>query len=132
MRKNYTILFFTILSTLISTNCGSISGASEQGDTFYELIQNKQFNEVLDLLDEMALEATSKEEWIRGLENLYSERGKIENFNKTGFNTSIENDENLVRLDYSVTYTNGVFKEQIEFIKKDHEYKIVTYKFNVK
>lgn len=132
MRKIYITSISIIATVLIFQNCGSISSANQKGEEFYELIKEKKFENIILLLDEMALQSSSKEEWLHGLEDLFAERGQIEAYSNTGFNTSIQNDENIVKLDYSVTYANGVFKEQLEFIKRENGYKIVTYKFNMK
>jgi len=131
--KKFTFILVILTSTAIFlTNCNSVSEASKQGDVFYEIIKSKKFEEIIPLLDVIALDATPKEQWIRGLENNYSERGKIESFERTGFSTSIENDLNLIKLDYSVTYTTGTYKEQLELISRKDNFKVVTYKFSVK
>lgn len=130
MRTFFTYFILSVFSLTLVSSCGSVGEATQQGEKFYDLIQNKKFDEVIDMLDKIAMETTPEQQWLNGLENIYSQRGKIESYTKTGFNTSIENDLNLIKLEYSVTYTNGVFKEQIEFIKRDNEYKIVSYKFN--
>jgi len=124
------ILLFTF--HLISTSCSSIADATTKGESFYNMIKNKQFNQIPLILDEQAYVLTKKENWISGIENIYTERGNLISFEKTGIYTTVENDFTIIRLDYLVVYDNGTFSEQLRFIEKNEVHKIFEYNFNVK
>jgi len=131
MKTNVIFVIFLFIIIQFSTSCSSIADSSTKGETFYNLIKNKQFSEITKLLDNRAYVLTKKENWISGLEDIYNQRGNLVSFEKTGIFTSIEDDLTVIRLDYKVVYENGKFNESLKFIETQGSYLIVEYNFNV-
>lgn len=130
--KKLNILSVLLLSVsvLFISACGSVSGAGETGEAFYNHIKNGEYESIVPLLSDEALETTPEQTWVDGIKQINVERGEIESFSKTGFNTEMKNGKTITTLTYKVTYTNGVFTEIITFIKVGEEFKIQFYDYD--
>jgi hypothetical protein len=127
------INFILLISfTFFAYSCGSIEGSNETGEEFYEYIKNNQFESVTKLFDESVIKNEKAKEIVNTLNEIKKQRGKIESYKKTGFNTNINDENTIITIDYDVTYTNGVYKEQLEMIKSGNDYKISMYSYIIK
>ena len=127
MKKISFLLLFSVTIFLFST-CSSVSGARDVAEEFYNSIKIHEYDNVIDLLDDAALDVSPREIWVAGLKDLNEQRGDIETFIKTGFETKTNNGNTIVILNYKVTYTNGVYDEILTFYKVGDKYKIYDYR----
>ena len=126
--KKISYLLLLLVPIFLFSTCSSISGASETADEFYNHIKNHDYKKVIHLLDKAALDVTPEEIWITGLEDIKEQRGDIEKFSKTGFESKNNNGKTIVILNYKVTYSNGIYNEILTFYKVGEKYKIYDYR----
>ncbi len=129
MKKRTFFTFFIISIVLIFSSCNSFNGAGETGEEFYNYIKNNQYDKVIGLLTDVALCASPQQDWIAGLEELKTERGKIKSFSKTSLNSEVKNGKTITVLTYNVTYSEKIYTEKITFYKDGKDYKINYYGF---
>ncbi len=130
MKTRY-IIIIIVITGLISSGffCSSVSQSGKIGDKFYHHLQKNDYNSIITMLDEDALKEYSKEEWV----DLFISRnryfGHLKSYMNTGFHTNTLNGLQVTKLNYEVDNLNGLVYEEIEFVKRGNDYKILTYRF---
>lgn len=130
MKRIYLITFGLVFGIAISGFfCSSVSQTGQQGDRFYSLLQQGEYDMITELLDDEAVKEHPKEEWIDLLKSRDQYWGKLVNYKNTGFHTETIDGLTITKLNYTVENTNGIAYEKIELIKREQEYKILAYEF---
>ena len=130
MKTRY-IIIAIVLTGLISSGffCSSVSQSGKIGDQFYDHLQKNDYNSIIAMLDKQALNEYSQQEWI----DLFISRnryfGDLKSYINTGFHINTLNGLQITKLNYEVDNLNGVVYEEIEFVKRGNDYKILTYRF---
>lgn len=130
MKTSY-IIIAIMLTGLISSGffCSSVSRSGKMGDQFYSYLQNDDYNSIITMLDKDALDEYSKEEWIELFASRKRYFGNLKSYINTGFHTNTSNGLQITKLNYEVDNLNGLVYEEIEFIKRGNDYKILAYRF---
>jgi len=123
--------FFLFFVTILAFNaCSNVSKSGEVGDQFYAYLQQKDYDAIIQLLDNKALEKYSAAEW----KDLFSARnsyfGTIKSYKPVGFHTETIKDHKIIKLDYQVDNDNGLVYEEIKLINQDDQLKILSYSFS--
>jgi len=130
MKARY-IIITILIAGLISSGffCSSVSKFGKMGDEFYTYLQEDDYSSIINLLDKDALDKYSKEEWIELFTSRNRYFGSIKSYKNTGFHTNTSNGLQIAKLNYQVDNSNGMVYEEIEFIKRGNDYKILAYRF---
>lgn len=130
--KTRSILAIIILISVVSTGflCGSVSKSGKVGDLFYTHLQRNDFQSIIKMLDKDALKQYTAEEWKKLFISRNQFLGKIKSYKNTGFHTNTVEGTNVSILNYEVDNSNGLVYEEIEFVKRGNDYKILTYRFS--
>ena len=120
--------FVFLLAIVASCAFGAIAKQAEPvAEKFYILLQQGKHDEIISLIDEVALEVTPPEDWRRIFEEL-DKLGKLKEFTKrTGFHTEISNGVTEVTLDYDCEYEKGSSHETLVLRKNIDGFKILSY-----
>ena len=131
MRRIYFLFLCLILGISITVFFfSSVSLSGDQGDSFYTCMKNDNYDELICLLDKEALKEISKESWLKMLQSKSNELGDLLSYKNIGLHTETVNGLRISRLDYIVIYSNGMRNEKIEVIKRNFDFKILSYQFN--
>ena len=133
MKRFYSIIIILFLTALISGFLfGSVSQSGKTGDNFYNYLQAKDYNAIIDILDKGALENMSEKEWLLILKSRNFLLGNSFNYTNTGFHTSTVDNISITKLSYTIENEDKVIYESIDLIKRDDGYKIINYHFKEK
>lgn len=131
MKRFYLVIFVLLISVAFSNfSCNSISQTGKKGDEFYAYLKNGEYDMIIDLLDEQAINEHPKEKWIALLESRSQYWGKPVSYTNTGFHSETADGYTITRLDYIVDNTNGKVYERINFIERGEDLKILAYEYN--
>ncbi len=129
MRRVYILLVGLIVGLVITGFFfSSVSLSGEQGDRFYACISGKNYNKLIDLLDKEALKEVARKDWLKILQSNSNELGNLISYKNIGLHTETLNGLRISELEYEVIYSNGKRNEKIEVIKRDSDFKILSYK----
>ncbi len=109
--------------------CNSVTQSGKMGDQFYSHLQENDYNAIIEMLDKDALSAYSKDEWVELLNSRNQYLGNLKSYKNTGFHKNTSNGIEITKLNYEVNNLNGLVYEEIEFIKRGNDYKILNYRF---
>ena len=130
MKTRYIIIAVVVIGVISSGFfCSLVSQSGKMGDQFYGYLQKNDYNSILTMLDEEALNKYSKEEWLELFISRNRYFGSLKSYKNTGFHTNTLNGLQIAKLNYEVDNLNGMVYEEIEFIKRGNDYKILTYQF---
>jgi len=129
--KTIYILIAIIATGLLSSGffCNSVSQSGKMGDQFYSLLQKNDFNSIIKMLDEDALNEYSQKEWLELFASRNKYLGELKSYKTTGFHKNTTSGLQITKLNYEVHNLNGIVYEEIEFIKRGNDYKILNYQF---
>ncbi len=119
----------TLSLSLFLFSCGSVDKSGEVADKFYAAIKTDDFSKAVDLCSEETLQASPKEQWIGVLEDKKGKVGKLESFERFGFETYTNNGVTTTELKFKVKYENKMLYEKIIFKLYGSDYKIYGYVF---
>jgi hypothetical protein len=111
-------------------SCGT-GDALQVADQFHEKLDNRAFDFICDsLLDEAALEATPREEWMAVFETV-SSWGTITNRKKTNsFSIKTNNGISTVKYNYTMNIGELFFYEALVLRKRGGTHKILNFAIN--
>lgn len=129
--KSLTLTLGVALVALLTLNSCGISEATEEAekkaDEFHQLIKERKYTEIVDMVSDDALKLTQKEDW----ELLFRQMEEFGKFKKaeakSSFDTNIENGTTTVSLKYTLYFEKGTLDEEIVFVKTTGEFKILGY-----
>ena len=123
--RGYLTLLFQVSILLLLTGC-STGDAELVADTFHEKLDAKAYKYIVDnLVDEEILEDTGEEAWFDLFSFIDETWGTITSRSKdTGFNSSYNNGETSVQLNYTNLYGDKTVYERLYLINRDKEYKL--------
>ena len=117
------LLVFTLAGII---NCNSLNESAEIGNDLYEYLQSGKTNAIASLLDEKALEEASAAEWEQKLTENIEKHGDLKSFHRNSFKmTGDDHDETIYVLDFKVVYEKKTQIEQLTFVKRGEEYKLL-------
>jgi len=124
-------LFFPALFIVVvlGSACGHVSMSGEMGDKFYSYLQQKNYEAIVQMLDNEALQKYSKKEWINMLASRNEYLGKPKSYKTVGFHTETLPDKKIIKLDYKVDNPNGEVFEEIKLVVKKDCLKLLSYSF---
>lgn len=130
--KTRSILVIVVTISIVSTGffCGSVSKSGKMGDLFYTHLQNNDYQSIISMLDEGALQKTSAKDWKQLFISRNRFLGKIKSYKNTAFHTNTLEGNKVSILNYEVNNTNGLGYEEIKFVKRGNDYKILNYRFS--
>ncbi len=129
--KTVYILIAIVATGMISSGffCNSVSKSGKMGDQFYTYLQKDDYKSIIKMLDKNALNEYSQKEWIELFVSRNKYLGNLKSYKNTGFHTNTSDSLQTTKLDYEVSSLNGLVYEEIEFIKRGNDYKILNYRF---
>jgi len=130
MKTTYFVIA-TVITVLMSSSfiCSSVSQSGKMGDEFYNYLKNNDYNSIVAMLDTEALVEYSKEEWIELFASRNKFFGELKSYKNIGFHTNSSKGMEITKLSYEVNNPNGLVYEEIEFVKRGDDYKILVYRF---
>ena len=128
--KKLEFILSLILVAFLATSCGSADDAEEYGTKFHDFFKARDYENMVSMISEKGLEASSKEDWIAMFKNVNEKIGDLTSYKKTGFHTKINHGLTTVILNYDIEFGNKIFYAKLYFIKKGNGYKIQKYEFN--
>ncbi|MFN8258920.1 MAG: hypothetical protein U0W24_24745 [Bacteroidales bacterium] len=126
-RNNFLIIGLLALLMIIVFFFSSVSLSGGQGDEFYSLKKEKDYETIIGLIDQKVLINQPVEQWINLFENQQKKWGNLVSYKNTGFHTETVNGKKIAKLDYLVIYSNCTVKERIELVKRRAGYRIIAY-----
>ncbi|MBN1250496.1 MAG: hypothetical protein JXR51_12735 [Bacteroidales bacterium] len=128
MKKIYFIILIVFVGFFISTFLfSSVSQSGKVGDYFYKNLQSSNYDAIIQILDKDALNQKTKNEWLETLKLNKENLGNSFIYKNTGFHTLTVNNQNIIKLNYSIDNGNGITFNIIELIKRDDGYRIINY-----
>ena len=128
-RIYFLILGLLVLLTILGFFFSSVSLSGGQGDKFYSLKKNKNYETIIELFDQKALKQQPVDLWIKVFESQNKKWGNLLSYKNTGFHTETLNGRKIAVLDYLVVYSNCSVKERISLIKRNSGYRIIMYEY---
>lgn len=108
-------------------NCNSLDETAEIGKDFYKCLQSGETAAVADLLDVEALKTASANEWQQKLTENLEAHGALKSFRRSSFKMTADDQETLYVLDFKVKYEAKTQIEQLTFVKRGEDYKLLHY-----
>jgi hypothetical protein len=108
----------------------SVSLSGGQGDEFYSLKKEKNYETIISLIDQKTLTQQPVEYWINLFESQQKKWGSLVSYKNTGFHTETVNGKKIAKLDYLVIYSNCTVRERIDLVKRQGGYRIIAYEFD--
>lgn len=105
-------------------SCASVSEAKKVADQLFEALKAKNYDAVLAMLDEEALDATPKEGWLELFARIDNIAGGLKEWSNYAFNTKTDNGVTITGLKYELTFENKTLYAKPTFVKRGNEYKL--------
>lgn len=120
-----------ILAMLITVvSCGAFKQCDEIGSDFYNYLKTRQYDLVVQLLDEEALKATPQQIWLDGLKEKDRQLGFLLSVQRRDFESYTVDNVTRLAIRYKNQYSKGIVYERLEFIERNDDFKITFYKYN--
>jgi hypothetical protein len=120
-----------ILAMLIAVvSCGAFKQCDEIGSDFYNYLKTRQYDLVVQLLDEEALKATPQQIWLDGLKEKDRQLGFLLSVQRRDFESYTVDNVTRLAIRYKNQYSKGIVYERLEFIERNDDFKITFYKYN--
>ncbi|MCH2224178.1 MAG: hypothetical protein MK066_05360 [Crocinitomicaceae bacterium] len=124
--------FAALLLVITFSSCKQTKQAGIVADQFYEFLMQKNYDGAIELIHSDALMITAKDDWLQLLQNKES-IGKMKSFERNmGVNTKINNGVTTVSLNYTTTYGDTEFKDEIILRNEGKDFKVYGYSTNAK
>ena len=132
MKSNLTLLGFILTSFLTLYSCGlgqATEDAEKTAQVFHHHMREHHHTAILKMIDEEALQLTSKEEWMLLFSTIDQDFGQMKKVSQyLSFNTSINNDVTIVDLNYTIEFEERTVSEKITLRKQgNQEFKILNF-----
>jgi hypothetical protein len=104
--------------------------AKEIGATYYEYLLNGKFNKITELLDEERIIKPEYEDMFFGfIENRQEYFGKVTSYSINNYSTEVQENLPVFVIIYDCVTDNGEIVEELSFIKRGNEFKIIDYRY---
>ncbi len=136
------ILVLILLVTGVSSGCGIFSGkanAEKEATSFFEAIQDKDFDTAMTFYSPKFFEITPEVDWIQALKGVNTKLGDLENYELTSWSSKTikmiagtEEGGTYYVLQYEVTYSKHPATETLTLFKPTNgdKYSIVGHTIN--
>ncbi len=115
---------------IIVVSCGAFKQCDEIGSDFYNYLKTRQYDLVVQLLDEEALKATPQQIWLDGLKEKDRQLGFLLSVQRRDFESYTVDNVTRLAIRYKNQYSKGIVYERLEFIERNDDFKITFYKYN--
>lgn len=127
--KKLTLLFVLAAFLLAITGCAKIGNSEKVAEEFYEIVKAKTYNDIVPLLSNEALKASTQDTWLSVLKAKEGYWGGLISYEKTYSGVKTENGLTLTELRYTVENEKGKTYELLYFIEQDGEEMIYFYQY---
>ena len=104
--------------------------AKETGITFYKYIMNNELDAIAELFDqEYIIDEGNEENFHLSINNRQDYYGNIKSYSISTFSTKVIDDLPVFIIIYDCVTDNGNLIEEISFIKRGSEFKIINYRY---
>lgn len=110
--------------------CGSVNKSENAADEFYRLVKEKDYDALVELIDENALENHPSNVWTDLLKAKEEYWGDYISHKRTAFSANTENGQTTTQLDFTVEHQKGTLYERLKFVQRDDKMKIFDYQYN--
>jgi hypothetical protein len=129
MKNLYLLLFFPLFLLTITACSVSQEEAEKQALAFYEVLKNRNYDDIKPMIDEEGLKAAPWENW-KALLVQKEALGQLISFEREdGYNVGYQDGLSYADLYFTVTYEKVVIFEFIRMAKRENDYRIITYSY---
>ena len=103
---------------MFAVSCNSVKDATEKGNFFFDSFIEKDYDSMVDLVNDTGLDASPRESWIQYFKDTNAQYGDLKSYKKTGFNIETKNEQTVIELTYSLKFEDKNIEAKIELVKE--------------